>query len=56
MKEGGDCARFELGGQARLSYVTLLRPSLYWTLEADFTSLGAAYTRVGAMTSLTFKF
>ena len=56
VKEGGDAARFEVGGQARLSYVTFLRPSLYWTLEAEFTSLGAAYTRVGAMTSLTFKF
>jgi hypothetical protein len=56
VKEGGDSVRFEVGGQARLSYVTFLRPSLYWTLETNFTSLGAAYTRVGAMTSLTFKF
>src|SRR5262249_52581934 len=56
VKEGGDSARFKLGGQARLSFVTLLRPALYWTFDADFTSLGAAYTRIGAKPRLTFKF
>jgi tetratricopeptide (TPR) repeat protein len=56
VKEGGGATHFEIGGQGRLSFVTLLRPSLYWTFETDVTSLGDAYTRVGASTSLTFKF
>jgi tetratricopeptide (TPR) repeat protein len=46
----------ELGGRARLSFVSFLRETSYWTVELDLSSIGDAYTRLDARTSLTFKF
>jgi hypothetical protein len=42
--------------RARLPFVTFLRETSYWTVELDFASIGDAYTRLDARTSLTFKF
>lgn len=56
VEESGSNTRFEIGGHARLAYVAFLNESLFWTLEADFTRIGDAYTRVGLNTSLTLKF
>ena len=56
VRESGTDTRFEIGGHARFSYVTFLRESIYWTLEARFFTIGDAYTRAEANTSLTFKF
>jgi tetratricopeptide (TPR) repeat protein len=46
----------ELGGRARLSLVSFVSETLYWTLELDFSSIGDAYSRLDARAGLTFKF
>lgn len=54
-ESGGDL-RFELGGQARLAYVLVLRDSLSWTVETSLTRIGSAFTRADATTGLVFSF
>jgi hypothetical protein len=54
--ESGGGSESEFGGRAKLSAVSFLRQSLYWSFDLDFSSIGNAYTRLDARTALTFKF
>lgn len=54
--ESGGGSESELGGRARLSFVSFLRETAYWSIDLDFASIGDTYTRLDARTSLTFKF
>ncbi len=56
VNESTSNADFNVGGQARLSYLLIISDSIFWNLDTAFAQIGDAYTRVDWSTSVTFKF
>ncbi len=47
---------FNVGGQARLSYVLFIRETIFWSFDTSFVRIENAYTRVDLRSGLIFKF